>query len=287
MKFRVLFVLFLAVLLTISASGASAQERSYDLKYRLEPGREFSVLNMHISHQNFKTPAGIVGFGSLTRDLMLDYRVVAADEAGMTLEATYRKKLYRNTDREGKVAVTDFAAILGRSARYMISPTGVLSQFQGFAEMPPVRMPSGGNYTGAFLQEEIEHLFLTLPDKPVAKGETWTRKAFGVDIAYTLVDEVRIFGRDCVRIFARIQEENPLSKAKDRNGNELTVETTEPYTDIYYFDYKEGMMVYRFSVASHAQRLFKNAAGEVVNHQVFDVLYETFVTLGPAAKRGA
>lgn len=109
--------------------------------------------------------------------------------------------------------------------------------------MPPIQMPGGWNYTGNSLREEIEHLFLTLPDKPVSKGETWTRKAFGVDIAYTLIDEMNVFGHDCVRIFARIENENPMTKGKDRNGNEIMVETNEPYTDVYYFAYKEGMMM--------------------------------------------
>jgi|GEM_PF-6431244 len=142
-------VLFLAFLFQTFASAAWAEEKTYDLKYRFNPGQTFSVLDMQISHQNLKTSDGIVRFGSLTRDLELDYRVASADESGMTLEVTYRKKLYRNTDREGKVAMTDFAAILGRKARYAISPTVALSRFEGFAEMPPVRMPSGRAYTGA------------------------------------------------------------------------------------------------------------------------------------------
>ncbi len=271
-------ILFLSLLFQAAAAGVRAEEKTYNLKYRFQPGQEFSLRNMHISHQNLKTPDGVVRLGSLTRDLEIDYRVVSADASGATLEITYRKKLYRNTDRDGKVAVTDFAAILGRKARYTISPTGALAGFEGFAEMPPVRMPTGRDYTGPFLQEEIEHLLLTLPDKPVAKGETWTRKAFGADIAYTLIDEVNLFGRDCVRIFARVEDEEPLTKGKDPKGNEVTIETQEPYTDIYYFDVKDGMMLYRFSVASNAQSVVRNAAGEIINHRVFDVLYETFVT---------
>jgi hypothetical protein len=54
---------------------------------------------------------------------------------------------------------------------------------------------------------------------------------------------------------------------------------------IHRFNCKEGMMVYRFSVASNAQRLIKNAAGELINHQVYDVLYETFVTPNSSLKR--
>jgi hypothetical protein len=202
---RVLFacVLFLGFLVQALAAAVSAEEKTYDLKYRFQPGQEFALRNMLISHRDIKKSDAIIRMSSLTRDLELDYRVVSADAAGAILEVTYRKKLYRNTDREGKVAVTDFAAILGRKARYAISPAGELGRFEGFAEMPPVRMPSGGDYTGAFLQEEIEHLLLTLPERPVTIGDTWTRKAFGVDIAYTLMDEVNLFGHDCVRIFAR------------------------------------------------------------------------------------
>jgi len=280
-----ILVPLLAFSVLIPGAWSKAEEKTYDLKYRLKPGEEFSLLNMHISHQNQKTPSGMVRLRSLTRDLELNYRVVSADDGVMTLEVEYRKKLYRDTDQAGKLAMTDFAEILGKKARYAISPTGELSRFEGFKEMPPVRMPGGYPYTGVFLQEEIEHLFPTLPDQPIGKGGTWTRKAFGVHIEYTLIDEVKVFGHDCVRIFARIENEQPVTKRKDRNGNEVTIETVEPYTDIYYFAYKEGKMLYRFSVASNAQSLMKNDKGELINHMISDVLYETFVSLAVSPKR--
>jgi len=89
---------------------------------------------------------------------------------------------------------------------------------------------------------------------------------------------VKVFGRDCVRIFAKVEDEQPRSMAKDRNGNDVRVERTEPYSDIYYFDYKNGMMLSRFSVASLGQQIVTDMKGAVLQHQITDRLYETFVT---------
>ena len=215
---------------------------------------------------------------ALTRDLRLLYKVVEADAAGVTFEVEYRSKVYRSTGNDGKVVVTDFAPIVGKKVRYTISPSGDLGRFAGFEEMPAVPMPGGWNYDGPRYREELEHMFLTLPTRPVGKGETWTRSAFGVKFEYMLLDEVKHFGRDCLRIFAKIEDEQTRSMAKDRNGNDVQVERTEPYSDVYYFDHKNGMMLSRFSVASFGQQIVTDLKGAVLQHQVTDRLYETFVT---------
>jgi hypothetical protein len=150
--------------------------------------------------------------------------------------------------------------------------------FTGFKEMPGVQMPGGWVYTGAHLQEEIEHLFPTLPDRPVCLGDTWTRKAFGVNIEYRLMDEVKLYGYDCVRIFAKIWDAQSKTRRKDQSGNEITVERGQPYSDIYYIAYKEGMMLYRFSVSSYGWYKIFNANNEIVNDRIMDSLYETFIS---------
>ena len=278
-RFSPIVIAFISLWTLSLIARTEAQEGKYDLKYNLRTGQEFSLLNMNIANNYIKSQDGFTKLSSRTRDLELNYKVISRNDTSMTFEVEYKKKLYKSTDKDGKLVVTDFAAILGKKGRYTISSTGDLSHFEGFGEIPSVTMPEGWKYTGAALQEEIEHLFLTLPEKPIAKGEKWIRKAFGVNIEYQLMDEVKLYGYDCVRIFAKIDNEQTISKRKDRNGNDITIENTEPYSDIYYFAYKEGMMLSRFSVMSLGQMIATNVKNEVVTHQRSDSLYETFVFL--------
>lgn len=258
---------------------AGATDRRYDLKYGLKKGQQFALRNMYVGNTYLKRGETTSKVAALTRDLELSYRVLSADERGLSVEVEYRRKIYRNTGADGATVVTDFAPIVGRKVKYTISPTGELGGFEGFKEMPGVPMPGGWTYDGPRYQEELEHMFLTLPAQPVGKGDSWKRTAFGVRFDYTLIDEVRLFGRNCVRIFAKIEDEQTRSTAKDRDGNPVNVERSEPYSDIYYFDYENGMMVSRFSVASLGQQIVTDQKGAVLQHQVTDRLYETFVTL--------
>jgi hypothetical protein len=253
-------------------------ERKYDLRYALKKRQQFSLRNMYVGNTYVKRGDSRSKTGALTRDLQLVYTVVETGADGITFEVEYRGKVYRNTGSDGKVVVTDFAPIVGKKVRYTISPSGELGGFVGFEQMPGVPMPGGWTYDGPRYREELEHMLLVLPTAPVGKGDTWTRSAFGVRFEYLLVDEVKMFGRDCVRIFAKVEDEQTRSMAKDRNGNDVQVERSEPYSDIYYFDYKNGMMLSRFSVASLGQQVVTDMKGAVLQHQVTDRLYETFVT---------
>jgi hypothetical protein len=201
------------------------------------------------------------------------------DDTSSTFEAEYIQKKYVDQGANSKTTITDFNEIIGKKVKYTLSKKGQLSNLVGFDAMPPVKMPSGGNYTGQHLQEEIEHLFLTLPNEPVSIGDSWKREAFGVEIEYNLIDEVNFMGYDCVRIFANIIERTS-QKIKDNSGKVMISEVFEPYSDIYYFAYKEGMMIYRFSVSSYANNVLMDLEKNVQRKIERDILYETMVTLG-------
>lgn len=268
------------ILILCVNSGSFAQSGKndlYDLKYKVKKGTEFTLRNMNISNSFAKTDSVFKKESSQTRDLIVKYLCVNVTDTSSEFEVEYLKKLYRYYNGQGQETITDFSDILGKKVRYTLSDNGVVSSFKGFSELPEVQMPGNWKYTGRHFQEEIEHFFPTLPDHPVEIGYTWVRNDFGVTIEYRIMDKVEMYGHDCLRIFARISGESTTT-GTDRNGNSFKVDKNEPYTDIYYFAYQEGMIIYRFSVSSLGTQYFRNDKNQVIFSRETNTLYETFIT---------
>lgn len=273
LRLSILFFFFFVIL---SRAQTINEQKVYDLKYNLAKDTKFNLKNFNITNQFRKQDGTKTLLYSRTRDLEIEYTVIDLKDTTITFEIEYKKKYYKGPIRDGNELVDDFSNIIGKKVQYTMSTRGNLGNLDGFKDLPDYKMSSGAIYTGAMLREEIEHMFMVLPGKPIKLGDSWKREAFGISYELKALEEVKINGYDCVRIFARI-EEYSNQKSKDRDGSDVSVEIYEPYVDVYYFAYKEGIMISRFSICSNAEVNVKNMKGEIIRQGENDISYETYV----------
>lgn len=269
----VIVILFFAVSLSAQTG---ENTKKYDLKYKMKKNKEFTFINMGYGNTYRKNDDSFDFYFSRTRELIQDYKVLSSNNNGIDFELEYKKMVFNDKDSQGKITVTNFEPVIGKKVRYTMSPTGYLSNFEGFDGMPNISY-GRGVFRGGLFKEEITHMFPVFPERPVSIGDTWSRKAFAYNIEYRLINEMKVYGYDCVRIFAKMEPDRNFFIRKNSNGDDTIIEDIKPYCDIYYFAYKEGMIIYRISSQSYRDRKIRNLENNTLTHSIMDQLWETFV----------
>lgn len=268
-----------SVVLLITAFGffSSAQNKKFDLKYNIKPQTKFRLTNLHISSGTNVLEEPFKQTFYRTRELILDYNVLNPKDNNTVFEVKYVKKLYKTTDDKGETHINNFEGLKGNKIQYSLSEKGQFGNFIGMEKLPNVNMSGNWTYTARHYQEELEHMFPFLPAEPVSIGDTWTKKMFGMTIEYRLMGEIQLHGYDCVRIYAMITDDIIKRKVNTREGKTVELENDNPYSDIYYFAYKEGIILYRFSVCSNGKLLVSDMEEKVLRKEVRRTLYETHI----------
>ena len=266
-------VIVISFITTITFAQTGINVQKYDLNYKMKNGKEFTFISLGYGNKYTKNHDSLK---SRNRELVQDYRVLSSNENSTIFELEYKKMVFNDKNSKGENTTTNFSPLIGKKVRYTISSKGEMSNFEGFNELPDITYPSG-TMTGDIHRQEITHMFPIFSKKPVAIGESWSRKEFGFIIEYKLLNEMKFNGYDCVRIFAQMNLEQSSTKGKDANGMDYIRESTIPYSDIYYFAYKEGMIIYRFSVASCMENIYKTTDNVIFRHNIRDQLWEEHI----------
>lgn len=226
--------------------------REYTLAYGMDKGATLAI-QVEVKHRNNRVVMGNELTTNTKRFTQYGVSVLSAGPDGLVLEFEYAERKHE-TDDSLVVGEPDFSELIGRKARALLASTGVLSDFDGFGELPVIAMPGQSEPMGEqrYVNNVIS-LFPRLPQAPVAPGGTWsavvefhepvqdTTLLLTVNTDYTLIEETQLDGHDCLKIEGAftIGMSGPL----DAGGLELELNIEGTGTETVYFAWKEGMVL--------------------------------------------
>ena len=272
-----LFLFLICITVNVQSQESSDISKKFELKYQMKKGKEFTFFSLGYGNKYAKTNSSLTFISSRERELIQDWEVLSSNENYTVFELEYNKLEFIDTDKEKNITKTNFSPVIGKKVRLTISSNGKMSNFKGFNNLPSVSFPNG-EMDSSLYRAELTHMFPILPSKPVKIGDTWSREAWGFTIEYKLISEIEFNGYDCVRIFAQIKPGKTTFERKDQNGNEYNINMIGGgYSDIYYFAYKEGMILYRFSVNSYREDIHTSEEDKILQHLIRDQIWEEHV----------
>lgn len=272
-----LLLFLIGIAVNVQSQESSNISKKFDLKYQMKKGKEFTFSSLGYGNRYSKTNDSLIFISSRERELIQDWEVLSSNENYTVFELEYKKLEFIDTDKEKNLTKTNFFPVIGKKVRLTVSSNGKMSDFKGFNKLPSVSIPNG-EMDSSLYKAELTHMFPLLPLKPVKIGDTWSREAWGFNINYKLISEIEFNGYDCVRIFAQIKPGETTFDRKDQNGNEYKINMIGGgYSDIYYFAYKEGMILYRFSVNSNREDIHISQEDKILQHFIRDQIWEEHV----------
>ncbi|MDH3216020.1 MAG: hypothetical protein OEN01_06970 [Candidatus Krumholzibacteria bacterium] len=239
-------------------AGRFEAAKQYTLAYKMNKAATFAVqvARKHRNHRNF------MGNDLITNSegqREYGFTVKSSNDDGLRLELECTKREYKTDDTQALMS-PDFSELIGRKVNVSLSSTGELSDFKGFDDLPEIAIPGSDERLGeqGYVNEVIA-LFLRLPKTPVAPGGSWsdvvqynesvgdTTLPLTVNYTYTLMEETRYDGHDCVKIKGEYTIN--MSGSLAFGGLDLALNLTGMGTDTIYFAWKKGMFL---SAETHA-----------------------------------
>jgi hypothetical protein len=212
--------------------------KQYTLAYQMDKGATFTVQveRKHRNQRNFMGNDLVTNSEDLTE---YGFTVKSSDDDGLRLELEYTKR-ERETDDTLALASPDFSELIGRRVRALLSPTGVLSDFKGFDDLPVIAIPGQDEPVGElrYINDAVG-LFPRLPKEPVAPGGSWS----DVIQYYEPVADDTLPAT--VNYTYKIEAEYTidLSGPLAAGGLDLEFNLTGTGTDTVYFAWKKGMFL--------------------------------------------
>jgi hypothetical protein len=248
---RIVLVVLLVVVIGIPA-GRFEAAKQYTLAYKMDKGTKFTVQvsRNHRNHRNFMGN----DLTTNTEELVeYGFTVKSTADDGMRLELEYTKREYESDDTQALMS-PDFSELIGRRVKVLLSPTGVLSDFKGFDDLPEIAIPGQDDSLGELRYiNNASSLFPRLSKMPVAQGSSWSvaleydepvgdiTLPLTVSYTYTIIEETSYKGHDCLKIGGEytIDLSGPLAAG----GLELELNLSGTGTDTIYFAWKMGMFL--------------------------------------------
>lgn len=229
-------------------------EKGFILTYHPEAGTKFTIVSSATSEivmdqMGTEVVVNVEGEGEDS------YEVISVDnEAGITFELEYRERS-DNVESPAGSGSTDYSELVGKKAKFVVSPLGKTSSFEGFENLPEITTALQETTNKDQYILGVKAAFPMLPEKAVKFGDTWTETdeqeipasggKFKIvsNFTYKLIEEAKKDGFDCVKIEATGAIKTTGSG--ETQGMSFTLEREANATEIIYFAYKKGMYISR------------------------------------------
>jgi hypothetical protein len=136
----------------------------YTLVYKMDEGTTTFTVEMARKHRNQRN---IMGNDLITnsKDLTVyGFAVNSSGENGLKLELEYVERTHE-TDDSQILTGPDFSNLIGKKVKMVLSPTGELSGFAGFEDLPEIVIPGQDASLGELqYTNELRGLFPRLPE---------------------------------------------------------------------------------------------------------------------------
>jgi hypothetical protein len=260
MKRSVQLILIVFVCFLISNCAAKrpellgSAEKGFILTYHPEAGTKFTVVSSATSEivmdqMGTEVVVNVEGEGEDS------YEVISVDnEAGVTFELEYGERS-DNVQSPAGPGSTDYSELVGKKAKFVVSPLGKASSFEGFENLPEITTALGETTNKDQYILGVKSTFPMLPEKSVKFGDTWNETdeqeipasggTFKIvsNFTYKLIEEAKKDGFDCVKIEATGAIKTTGSG--EAQGMSFTLEREANATEIIYFAYRKRMYISR------------------------------------------
>jgi len=249
-KVKLLIPLLIVFTLVILVSVSSAQE--YNLKYNLAKGTKFSLKASSNSDQIQEAMGNENSITAVSSSESNCTVITTDDNTGFTLEYEYVK---RTNEREGPMggASDDYSELSGKKVKFVLSPNGQVSNFEGFENLPVIERDNGEKIDKDRYIAGVKNIFPKLPEKTVKIGDTWTDTSEDItpmgggslkattNYTYKLLEAAQKDGKECLKI----ERKYTRTTAGDieQQGMSITMSLKADGTDIIYFDHKNGVLL--------------------------------------------
>jgi len=260
MKRSVQLILIVFVCFLISSCAAKryeifgSAEKGFILTYHPEASTKFTIVSSATSEivmdqMGTEVVVNVEGEGEDS------YEVISVDnEAGITFELEYGERS-DNVESPAGSGSTEYSELVGKKVKFVVSPLGKASRFEGFENLPEITSALQETITKDQYILGAKGAFPMLPEKAVKFGDTWTETdeqeipasggKFKIisNVTYKLIEEARKDGFDCVKIEATGTIKTTGSG--ETEGMSFTLEREANATEVIYFAYRKGMYISR------------------------------------------
>ncbi len=229
-------------------------EKGFILTYHPKAGTKFTIVSSGTSDivMNQMGTEVVVNVEGEGED---SYEVISVDnETGITFGLEYGERS-DNVESPAGSASTDYSKLVGKKVKFVVSPLGKASSFEGFEKLPEITTALGETTNKDQYISGARATFPMLPEKPVKFGDTWTETdeqelpasggTFKIvsNITYKLIEEAKKDGFDCLKIEAT--GTTKTTGSGEAQGMSFTLEREAQGTEIIYFAYRKGMYISR------------------------------------------
>lgn len=178
----------------------------------------------------------------------VSYESKGKTEDGLQLKVTLDAMDSYYASSMGEISA-DASEAVGKSFEMVLSPSGKELDFTGIEELK-IDMGAEGNRD---MSSDFQDSFPDLPENPVKIGDSWTstvpiiqksstgETTLNFVSTYTLEGYETADGYECAKI--RVEIQGTYNGTAQQQGIEMISEGTITGSGIFYFAYKEGLMV--------------------------------------------
>lgn len=257
---------------SITCSGGGKSGGKYVLQYDRRKDSAFKILDAHHSVVK-RSLEGEETTTDVSYRAKYNIEVYNAGNWGMRLDIVYNSWSMKIDDPVLQ-RQPGFEFLPGKRVSVDVSPTGEVSEMKGFDKLPEIDLGPGADPIGEIrFKNEIRDLFPGMPDGAVKKGDSWTvtrqftepiydgEILFTAHYTYTLGEETRESGRECVQIDGTYTIE--ASGTAVRDGSEFAIVLSGEGKQTVYFSDDLRMFV-RLNEESHISGDARDGSGRVV-----------------------
>jgi hypothetical protein len=280
-KITFLTLLFLPGLLLLATIDTQAKaapgKKTIALNYKLSAGQSFSMKGESSSNITTEQMGQTMTVDMTTSNETISRVLSVAADGTMQIETEFVSRKQSAKSPMGD-SDTDFSSWIGKKVGFSLSPSGGLSEFKGFDQLPEISTGTGEKLTGEMIQKSLGDQFFKLPDHPVKIGESWTVKD-SVDIpyqgsilksinttTYTATEKVKMDGMECLKI--DVTGLNNLSGEFEQQGTQIELTRETKSTEVVYFALDKGMYISIEATSNGSSQIYVAAASMTIPQEL-------------------
>jgi len=242
----------ISVLLGCSENKPATDSTLYLLSYGLQDTTRFRLTTTFVLDIKRVVQGNELANKSIDR-VEYEFEMKSGGKKDLELEVEYKDRQHESSESRGQ-ANTDFSELIGKKVSLSMSPEGEMSNFQGFEDLPAVKMLDREITMGKDRYvNEVSQIFPHLPGKKIRKGDSWShvekydeplqggQASVTINYTHTLVEEEKKDGLDCLKLDGRYTI-SIEGKGVD-NEVEFDLKLDGEGTETVYFVHEKGVLL--------------------------------------------
>jgi hypothetical protein len=240
----------LAVVHLVGSNCSAGDKDKLEYKTGKKDGFKVDVVKVHRNERNIM---GTEIVTVSTDKYGYGFTALSSDEEGVRFEVEYLERTHETDDTQF-LQGPDFSELIGKKVRFHLSSTGETSGYEGFDELPRIRIADEQKELNEQLYIiDIREFFPGLPEEEVGIGDSWTvsrqyeepvgesHLTVKIEFRYAVIGRKKIEGYECLMIEGTSHV--LVSGDPTLGGVDLVVKMEGDGTESFAFAYTRGMFL--------------------------------------------